>query len=114
MWAELLTEINANPFMALGFYGIVGVLVAIPMKVMARLLARLPVGWINKDSAPAIVAFPTLILAWLLIRMVPLLDANALFVALGMGGTNALVGRKVLTPSADAMESGVFPAKGGG
>ena len=111
MWTELLNEINGNPFMAGGFYGILGVVVAIPMKVMSRLLTRVPVGWINRDTAPAIIAFPTLLAAWFLVRAVPLIDDNALFVALGLSSANALIGRRVLTPSADAIEtmSGVRP-----
>jgi hypothetical protein len=103
-WHELILEINGNPLMALGFYGIVGVIVGIPMKVAGRVLSRIPLDWINKDSAPAMIAFPTLLLAWFVIRWVPDLDANALFVALGLGGTNALLGRRVMTPAANAVE----------
>ena len=111
MLHDLMTEINANPFMALGFYGILGLLVGVPMKLMARAVSRIPGAWLNSTSAPAIVAFPTLVAAWFLVRLVPVIDDNALFVALGFSGANAVIGRRVLTPAADMVESVIIPPK---
>jgi len=98
MWAELMEAIHESPDRASGFYLFLALAVSIPMRVASKLLQRIPASWMNGDTVPMALAFVGWVSCWIVVRLIPGLNATALEVAVVGGALVTVAHRRLAEP----------------
>jgi len=103
LWSRYMADVHATDDTAAMFYLTVGLVASVPMGVLSRQLAKIPVDWIDKKTAPYMVGFVGWTICWFLAYFIPGIDSGMLRLAVGLG---SLAGSKTVLDARDMTESG--------
>lgn len=111
-WLEQMAWMHADPLRASGFYGVIAVAIAFPIRFVARALDRIPHEYVNTTTVPLILTFLAEWACHLLVAATPGFNEVALYLAVAGGGLAPLL-KKGLAPAdraADKMVDSVVVA----